>query len=110
MDRVAPGKKFNLVVEGRRYLVTPQYTLLDPVSLDPKFIHWVRLCEPLVLPKVTRVPRPIRAGGPPRSFPWIEHPLIPIELKSKPWMTPERLEERKKRRNMHIHDYLGIPR
>ena len=110
MERVANGRKFNLVIEGRRYLVTPRDVLLEPVSLDPKFIHWVRLCEPVEHTRRRRVPRPLRQGGPKRQFPWMDHPLLAIEPKTKPWMTEERLEERKKRRDMHIHDYLGIPR
>ena len=109
-DRLAEGRKFNLVIEGRRYLVTPKNILLDPVSLDPKFIHWVRLCDPYPKDKIRRAPRPHNKVGPTKHFPWIDHPHYAFERKSKVWMTPERLEERKKRRNMHIHDYLGLPR
>lgn len=109
-ERLANGKKFNLVIEGRRHLVTPSYLLHDPVSLDPKFINWNRLCEPLPKETVRRAPRKQRAGGPPKRYPWIDHPHLAISVPKKPWMTPERREDRKNRRNMHIHDYLGIPR
>jgi len=109
-ERLADGRKFNLVIEGRRYFVTPRDMMLDPVSLDPIFIQWYRLCDPLVKEKVTRLPRPHNRVGPRKGFPWIGHPLLPIERRTKPWMTQERLEERKKRRNMHVHDYLGLPR
>jgi len=109
-ERLADGKKFNLVIEGRRYLVTPRDILHDPVTLDPKFVQWYRLCDPRPVEKIRPVPKSIKAGGPPQRFPWMCHPHMSFEKKEKPWRSQERLEERKKRRDMHIHEYLGIPR
>ena len=108
--RLTRGRKFNLVIENRRYWVTPCEILLDPVTLDPKFIQWYRLCDPVPKEKIRPVPKILRAGGPPKRFLWADHPHYSFTRSTKPWMTPERLEERKKRRDMHIHDYLGIPR
>lgn len=99
-----------MVIEDRRYLVTPRYLLNDPVTLDPKFIQWVRLCDPLPKPKIERMPIKKRMPGPPKRYPWIDHPHLPYTKPVKPWMTPKRAEERKRRKNMHVHDYLGIPR
>lgn len=108
-ERLESGRKFNLVIEGRRYHVTPKDMLLDPITLDPKFIQWVRLCDPIPVEKLRHAQRPKRLGEKIR-YPWFEHPLMPMTKNNKPWMTPERMEERKKRKNMHIHDYLGLAR
>ena len=108
-ERLAPNNPFFLVIQNRRYLVSPKNIEVNPVTLDPIWIQWGRLDAPLPKNPLFTIKR--QKTHKPHFIPkYYLHPHIEIFHKTKIWNTPERIEERKKRRDMHIHDYLGLPR
>ena len=108
-ERLSTGTAFFLVIENRRYLVTPKNVEVDPVTLNPIWIQWGRLEAPLPKNPLFTIKNP-KTHKPHFSPKYYLHPHLEIFRKTKIWNTPERIADRKKRRDMHIHDYLGLPR
>jgi len=108
-ERFTEDKQFNLVINDRCYLVSPKMVQLHPITLKPIWVSWWRQCEKKPLATITpaKLKTPM-AGNKPKPTFWL-HPVFSLNSRAK--SVPQELkDDRKRRRTMHVHDYLGIPR